>query len=172
MSKAATAALSLVVGALAGWAIVQFVYPAGGGPPGAKKDQWKNEFALIVLKDDQGTCKVKERRPQAIYTESSSTVTWIIVGSCQNAPPVAIDRRFEVSGGGTQEVFTQGSSLTTTAQNGHMITATVLPNLTPDDKPVHFEYTILINNQPAEYASRADRGEFAVCPDWPCSRGR
>ncbi len=165
MRTSAVAVTGILIGSLATWAAIHF--GSLGGP--TQRDQYKNEYASIVLKDVNGVCKVKERRPQAIFTESSSTVTWTVVGSCAGANSVAIERQFKVAGGsGTKDVFVSGANLSTTAQDGNKISGVLKPDLTPNGRKVLFYYTILINGRPAEYASAADEGDFMVCPAWPC----
>lgn len=156
MTKAGVSAVSLVIGA----ALAVFVlYTFRAGP---KKDHSKNEYAVIAVQDKNGQCMVKERRPQDIYTEQESSVTWIVVGSCSGAPAIEIDRAF-LDGSATIDLFTPGD-LRTTAQNANTIVGHLKSNL----KKGNYEYTILINGKPAEYASPADRGRFGVCPSWPC----
>ncbi len=169
MRTSAVAVTGILVGSLATWAAIHFGSPGPptGEPP--KKPQHKNEYSLIVLKDVNGTCMVKEKRPQTIFTESSSTVTWIVVGSCANGATVSIDHQFTVAGSSdTKDVFVADANLSTTAQDGNKISGVLKSNLTPDGRKVLYYYTILINGQPAEYQSRADQGDFMACPAWPC----
>lgn len=57
----------------------------------------------------------------------------------------------------------------TEAENGKTIIGTLLKDgLTSGNKGTAFEYTILINGRPAEFASPAERGVLVACPEWPC----
>jgi hypothetical protein len=123
--------------------------------------------ASIVLRDDNGTCKVAQRRPQDIYVGNREAVAWVVLGSCRTAPQVEIDRRFK-SGGQTEDIFTPGSRLETVGEQGRTIIGTLKDGVASGTKGRKFEYTILINGQPAEYASRADDGILVACPVWPC----
>lgn len=158
MTKVGVSVVSLVIGAVLAVSVLYAFRPK----PVPKKDQFKNEYAVIAVQDKNNQCKVKEKRPQDIYTEQGSSVTWIIIGSCSGSPAIEIDRAF-LDGSATIDLFTPGD-LRTTTQNGN----TIVGHLKPVLNKGNYEYTILINGKPAEYESPADRGNFGVCPTWPC----
>jgi hypothetical protein len=162
VTKVGVSVVSLVIGAALAVSVLYAFRPK----PVPKKDHYKNEYAVIAVQDKNNQCMVKEKRPQDIYTEPGSSVTWIIMGSCSGSPAIEIDRTFvDVDGSGTIDLFTPGD-LSTTAQNGNTIVGHLKSDLAKTK--ANYEYTILINKKPAEYDSPADRGNFGVCPTWPC----
>lgn len=164
MTRGAVATLSFLVGALV-TVVALLLFQRGQDP---SRGQGKNEFAVLVVGDATGKCVLREPRPQNLFTTSSSTVTWIVAGSCAGAPEVKIDRNVRTEDG-NRDIFATEGELKTTAEHGRTITARLQGNLTPDNEPELYEYAVLINGKPAEYASPAERGRLYACPYWPCS---
>lgn len=130
----------------------------------------KQETVLIQLRTDGGVCKLEQKTPPDIRTESKSLVKWIFIGSCQGGPSVGIRRAVMKEGKG-YELFDLNDPETkleeaVPEQTGPPVILTA--RLKGDIEKGHYKYQVLINGQPAEFNSPADEGSLFACPDWPC----
>jgi hypothetical protein len=131
----------------------------------APRASFAREWAVLNIWTDPAdkSCKMQQRSPTPIFTSPNGKAAWVIAGDCGKEHTVAIDRQFRMKGGGVRDVMESGDVEEPATDGGRL-----QMRLKRDTPEGTYEYQILIDGKPAEYASPADRGLFVVCPDWPC----
>ena len=150
----------IAVVAVSGLIIVALGFIAGERYADREGDPPKQEHVSLRIGEGPtpGSCVLKEQTPPEIRTESRATVTWKIEGECPDHS-IGIERQ------SIGEVFQDGR-LEAPARANQMLIAILKDRL---EKKTH-HYRVLIDNQPAQFASPANTGTLRACPDWPCGR--
>jgi hypothetical protein len=146
------------------------------GPPttqGRQPDA--KEFAILqvgmIEVGGNTICGLVSNPPDTIWTHNTGTggggkAEWIIVGNCADANTVRINPILTQGGAPRPDVIRAAGPADVPAKHGERLRVIVLPNSAAGE----YQYQVLINGQPAQYASEASRGTFALCPEWPCRR--
>jgi len=144
---------------------------ARGSQEGPKEPHEKgmSEWIVLPVAFDESTrvCRLAEQTPGEIRTASDRKVTWIVVGGCPGNHTIAIDRQLKKGSGG-HDLFTGSAPIQTNATDGSRMEGK-LRQLNKDEKGL-YQYQVLIDDDPAQYGSNADLGDFYACPNWPCGR--
>lgn len=131
----------------------------------------KQEWITVPVGMVDGVCKMIQKRPAELRTEARSQVHWIVTGNCTGNPTVAIDE-FKLG----ETSVPQGDLFDPngTSLEGKLPTIGTEPfvrlhgRLKSGLQKAHYTYRVLINGQPAQFQSPADRGDMFMCPVWPC----
>jgi hypothetical protein len=165
--------VGVVVAALAGLSACRSVSPLAVQCPNCGIGSLpKQERVVLELRMHDGVCKIDMKTPPDIRTESGATVSWLFIGGCANAVTIAIDSSVEDKNGQKHSFFDlkdKGTQLQRKAPpdgNGPPMFLTGV--IGPIQAGGRYKYTVLIDNKPAQYNSNADKGDFIVCPNWPC----
>jgi hypothetical protein len=169
MKKIATASvLSFVLGA----AVIWLARPPAPAPAAADRSNAK-EFAILqvgmIEVGGRTICGLVSNPPDSILTHNTQgggKAEWTIVGNCGDTDVIAINPDLREGGTPKPGLITPTGPPRVSAKHGERLRAVVRPTAPSAD----YEYEVLINNAPAEYASPASRGLFAICPEWPCRR--
>lgn len=131
-------------------------------------DKGKQEIVVLHVNERSGSCKLYDRTPPEIRTQLGSDITWIVAGSCPG-DRISIDPMFRRANG-TPVRIVRSTDLNgdIAAESGQRLTAQVQTTLPKELQKGLYFYQVNINGVPAEYNSRADDGEFYMCPKWPC----
>lgn len=141
--------------------------PFGGGRAMQQRRPNAKEYAVLqVGLTDAGQCVLLENPPDPIRSHNTGggKAEWIVVGNCDDDDMIAIDPVLTLGGTKHENVITPNGPMRINAKHEGRIRVTVRQGAQQGE----YEYQVLINDQPAEYVSPADRGVLAVCPDWPC----
>jgi len=135
------------------------------------KKEW---IVLPIGVNADGVCALQEKQPGDLRTEAKSQVVWIVVGSCplKDGKPqtIEIKRAFLKNGQGQgYDPFNDtGSKLKEDIPSAEGSGIRLKGKLKDAVEKGRYKYTILINGQDAQWRSRADDGDFYLCPVWPC----
>ena len=162
MKKKTLALVTVVLAVLGLQSCVKWFRPHMAGT----KKEW---IVLAVHTDSTGACRLVEKTPGEIRTQSGSNTFWIIAGTCSGTHTIAIDRQFK-KGGQTYDLFENtGTTLDGTIPSSVTGPSVILRGKLKNNlEKGRYTYTIKIDGQPAEFNSRADDGEYYLCPVWPC----
>jgi hypothetical protein len=141
----------------------------------AARTQHPNAKEVSILEvglDRGGNCVLLENPPDAVVTHNTNQggggrIEWIVVGNCGDADEVGIRPILRLNGADRPDVLeTNGTTFKIKAKHDGRIKLKIKGTPPAGD----YEYQVLINDRPAEYASPADWGLFRICPEWPCGR--
>jgi hypothetical protein len=125
-------------------------------------EQGKQEIVVLHLRMNGDSCKLYDKTPPTLRTQHGATIRWIIAGNCGGRDRIHVEPMFIGPGGASVRAI-EPKEADVPAAEGQHLNATV--NAVPKGL---YRYTVKINNAPAEYDSRADEGEFYLCPMWLC----
>jgi hypothetical protein len=127
------------------------------------------ERVVLRLRMDEGMCKIDQRTPPDIRTQSNATITWLFIGACDRPVTVAISENLE---GAPETLFdlthkdTRLSAMAPVNEKGPpmRLTGKLKDRLVKG----RYKYQVLIDGEPAYFNPEASRGDFLACPFWPC----
>ena len=135
----------------------------------------KKEFVILPVGMQGGVCSLLQKQPGDLRTEGDSHVTWIVVGSCElnkDGKPHSIEiKRQLVAGGQSYDAFVDsGTKLKDDIPTSDGPSVSLRGKLKAKEniKKGHYKYTVLIDGTEAQWQSRANDGDFYLCPVWPC----
>jgi hypothetical protein len=134
----------------------------------------KKEFVILPVGMQGGVCSLLQKQPGDLRTEGDSHVTWVVVGSCdaKGGNPITIEiKRKLVKNGGEYDAFVDGGtklsgSIPTSDGPAVYLRGKLKPRANIEKG--RYKYTVLIDGAEAQFQSRADDGDFFLCPVWPC----
>ena len=133
----------------------------------------KKEFVIVPVGMQGGSCVLLQKQPGDLRTEGDSHVTWVVVGSCEkNGKPVSIEiKRMLVKNNQDYDAFVDnGTKLTDFIPTSDGPAVYLRGKLKPkaNIQKGRYKYTVMIDGAEAQFQSRADDGDFFLCPVWPC----